>query len=88
MIKGVNRQVVEVMQPESKYFERVLLFVRPECFGMSESSLRAKANSEIKKTSALPPATRRKRRIIGGIKIAAAAAGGAIVTAIINLVLN
>ena len=36
MIKGVNRQVVEVSHTDSIYFEKVLFFVRPEYYGMSE----------------------------------------------------
>jgi len=30
MIKGVNRNVIEVNRPDSAYFERAVLYVRPE----------------------------------------------------------
>ena len=30
MIKGVNHRVIEVSRPESAYFERAVLFLRPE----------------------------------------------------------
>ncbi len=30
MIKGVNRTIIEVPNPASRYFERALLFVRPD----------------------------------------------------------
>ena len=30
MIKGVNRKVIEVSRPDSAYFERAVLYVRPE----------------------------------------------------------
>ena len=29
MIKGVNRQVVEVQETDCDYFERILFFVKP-----------------------------------------------------------
>ena len=30
MIKGVNRQVIEITQTKCEYFEKVLFFVKPE----------------------------------------------------------
>ncbi len=30
MIKGVNRKVIEVNRPDSAYFERAVLYVRPD----------------------------------------------------------
>ena len=44
MIKGVNKQVVDVAEPDSAYFERVLFFVKPEYCGLGESALRRKAD--------------------------------------------
>ena len=61
MLKGVNRQVVEVSQPESVYFERVLFFVKPEFYGLGEAKLRSKADALIKDTSE-PPSTKHKKR--------------------------
>ncbi|MDD6011692.1 MAG: hypothetical protein PUC33_02480 [Oscillospiraceae bacterium] len=43
MIKGVNRQVVEVRETQSDYFERILFFVRPEYAGVSEGKIRERA---------------------------------------------
>ncbi len=43
MVKGVNRQVVEVSEPQSEYFERILFFVRPEYASMNEGKLRDRA---------------------------------------------
>lgn len=31
MLKGINRQIIEVTHTNSPYFERALLFVRPSC---------------------------------------------------------
>lgn len=30
MIKGVNKQIIEINDPESKYFEKAVLYIRPE----------------------------------------------------------
>ncbi len=30
MIKGVNRKVIEINHPESAYFERAVLYLRPD----------------------------------------------------------
>lgn len=79
---------MEVVQPDSKYFERILFFVKPEYFGMSEGTLRAKADAEIKQGQSPPPSRRRRRRLAGAVKIAAAAAGGAVLTAVAELVIR
>lgn len=54
MIKGVNRQVLEIAQPECAYFERVLFFVKPEYSSVSENKLKDKADLLIKNSSAPP----------------------------------
>ena len=30
MIKGVNKQIIEINDPENKYFEKAVLYIRPE----------------------------------------------------------
>ena len=68
MLKGVNRQVVEVPQPESDYFEKVIFFVKPEYFGMGEAGIREKAASVLKNTIK-PPRNQTERTVL---RIAAA----------------
>ncbi len=36
MIKGVNRKVIEINRPDSAYFERAVLYLKPD---VSEASL-------------------------------------------------
>ena len=60
MIKGVNRQVVEVTETGCDYFERVLFFIKPEFSAVSEGDLRARA-AAIAQSVGLPPAARLKR---------------------------
>ena len=43
MLKGVNRQVLEISQPESPYFEKILLFVKPEFSGLPAARLSRQA---------------------------------------------
>lgn len=87
MIKGVNRQVVDVQETGSEYFERVIFFVKPEYSGISEGKLREKAQTVIKKTGAPPiKAPEKQERIPPLIKLFLAAASGAGITAIINLI--
>ena len=63
MLKGVNRQVVEVPQPESDYFEKVIFFVKPEYFGMGEAGIREKAASVLKNTIK-PPRNQNERAVL------------------------
>ena len=54
MIKGVNRQVVEVQETDCDYFERILFFVKPEYASLSEGKIRERASLIAGKTSAAP----------------------------------
>ena len=55
MIKGVNRQVLEVHETGTKYFEKALFFVKPEYSTLGERRLNEKAlqalsgNDKVKK---------------------------------------
>ena len=85
MLKGVNRQVVEIPQPESAYFEKVIFFVKPEFSGVSEIKLRSSADSLIKKASSPPEGktdNNRLSRIRQIIKFTAAATIGAVMSAV------
>lgn len=43
MLKGVNKSVVEVVDMESEYFEKAILFLRPGKGAVDEGTLRRKA---------------------------------------------
>ena len=82
MLKGVNRQVVEVVDTGSEYFERALFFVSPKYYGMTDGKLRERAQS-IAGAAGAPPAsrsTKKRSRLKIFIEIAASAAAGAILT--------
>lgn len=44
MIKGVNRQMIEVTDTGNQYFERALLVVRPTCSEYEDDLLREEAH--------------------------------------------
>ena len=54
MIKGINKQVLEITETNSGYFEKALFFIKPEYSGYSENKLREIAQTELK-NSAHPP---------------------------------
>lgn len=47
MIKGVNKQVLEISETQNGYFEKALFFVKPEYSGFSEGRLRENASREL-----------------------------------------
>jgi hypothetical protein len=87
MIKGVNRQVVEVCQTDSVYFERILFFVKPEYYGLGEAKLKEKANACMHDT-VKPPQTKKQGFVRKGLLMGLSAAGGAAATAIAALILQ
>lgn len=61
MIKGVNKQVLEVTNPESPYFDKIIFFVSADGSAQSEEKLKNEAQSvasQLKK----PPKSRRSKR--------------------------
>ena len=88
LIKGVNRQVVEITQTQCEYFERVLFFIKPEYSAVSEGDLRERA-SEIAQSAGMPPASRlRKSRIRLALSMSAAACAGASISGIVFLLVS
>ena len=89
MIKGINRQVVEVNDTGCDYFEKIMFFVKPEYASISEGKIRERAGMIASKTTAAPPTKLRKSRFSDFTRYALAFAAGIIcalgVTALINL---
>lgn len=63
MIKGINRQVVEVKETGNDCFEKILFFVKPEYAGMSEGKIRERAGM-VTKTATLPPPTKVHKSLV------------------------
>ncbi len=54
MIKGVNKQVLEINETNNGFFEKAIFFVKPEYSGISEGKLREKAFTEMNGICSLP----------------------------------
>lgn len=62
MIKGINRQVVEVKDTGNECFEKILFFVKPEYAGLSEGKIRERAGLAAQGATAPPPTRVQKKR--------------------------
>ena len=58
MIKGINRQVVEVKETGCDYFEKIMFFVKPEYASVSEGKIRERAGIIAGKAEKQPPVTK------------------------------
>lgn len=54
MIKGVNKQVLEINETQNGFFEKAIFFVKPEYIGMGEGRLRESARKEIENAGKPP----------------------------------
>lgn len=54
MIKGVNKQVLEISETQNGFFEKAIFFVKPEYSGMGEGRLRESARKEIENAGKPP----------------------------------
>ena len=61
MIKGVNKQILEVTNPESPYFEKIIFFVKPDGMRAEDEKLKAEAE-RFSNNSFKPPKTRRTKK--------------------------
>lgn len=80
MIKGVNRQIIEINQTGSLYYEKALLIVKPEFSSAQQQLLEREALKMLKKMDA-PSTYKRKSRLVFKITFAFACAlcGGLLV---------
>ena len=76
MIKGVNRQVLEIKDTGCEYFTQALFFVDPKFSTLPEKTLREKAEASLKDPPGVPVSKKQKAlKIILKITNIAAAAG-------------
>ncbi len=57
MLRGVQRQIIEINQPQSHYFEKVLLFVHPQTH-LPAHKLQAEAKQLVEQLSGQAPVGR------------------------------
>lgn len=62
MIKGINRQMIEVTDTGNEYFERALLVVRPACSDFADEQLRQEARRLLRTAGGYEGIRRARRR--------------------------
>lgn len=82
MIKGVNRQVLEIHDTGNKYFEKALLFVKPEYSTLNENRLRDAAQKAFGVCDSIPKCRKNKvfSVIFKVLSLVASAGTGAFIT--------
>lgn len=87
MIKGVNRQVIEITETGSEYFEKMFLVVKPQYSSMNLKKLKKKAGNityGISDSPPVPPSLKKKSPFwASAAKLSAAAGAGAALTAML-----
>lgn len=54
MLRGVNKNIIEVLETENKYFEKVILFIRPDLSSDETNDLKKKADDYLSNIQAMP----------------------------------
>lgn len=80
MIKGINRQVVEVSDTGSEYFEKIMFFVKPEYISLSEGKIKEYAGKIAATSSAPPKAAKHKTKGLEFLKVTASVLLGSAIT--------
>lgn len=85
MVKGVNRQVLEIHETGCEYFEKALFFVRPEYSRENEGKLKTEAMSSVLNFTSVPKTRKQKlkSRVLIFAEMTASAGVGAIITALL-----
>lgn len=64
MIKGVNKQILEVTNTENPYFEKIIFFIKPEHKTTDRKKLKKEAEALAAVTQKPPKIKIQKKRII------------------------
>lgn len=85
MVKGINRQVLELNDTGSRYFEKAFFFVKPEYSRESESVLRQSALRAVNEGLGVPKSRRQKikSKAVRLAELLISAGAGAVITALI-----
>ena len=76
MIKGVNKNIIEVKDPDSIYFEKAVFYLRPHIRRLPEEISREEIKLYLADAGLSEPVSSRKRKkipIIAGVLLFAAA---------------
>lgn len=70
-MKGVNKLIVEIKDTDSEYFDRAILFLKPEKLGARQSELNESAEKLLERVKDGTPRSTIDRRLWISIAIAA-----------------
>ncbi len=86
MLRGINRQVLEVTETNNLYYEKAFLIIRPEYTGAQRSVLEKEAKNMLKRMKP-PSAIKIKSKIFyWGIRLGASALfGGGVAFLLFNV---
>ena len=85
MLKGVNKRIIEINNPQSLYFEKAIFYLRPEVRELPAEIAQREVEKYIERTG-ISQAERSKRRKIKGIIMAVS--GIILAVALIYLTVN
>jgi len=83
MLKGVNKLIVDVPNPNSEFFERAIFFVKPQMKDIPPNELNKSADALIYEQTRYKTAKHGKRLSFSVLVVAGAAGVGAAVTALV-----
>ncbi len=81
MLKGVNKQILEITNTESPYFEKIIFFVRPSSQNVNRDKLESEAKKISVQTKTKPPRQRisfKRVLAVAGYSLMSAGAGVAL----------
>ncbi len=82
MIRGINRQIIEITDISNIYYEKAILFVKPEYAEFRRDVLEKQAKNFLKSIGKPASIKRKKRIIYYSLRFITSALIGAIITAI------
>ena len=89
VLKGVSQKVIEVVHTDNRYFEKAILFLRPNAQEGDKTQLRAKAGEYLSQIDYSPrEAAPRRFSLTEAVKFGLAALGGAAVACCNGLYLS
>lgn len=86
MLKGVHHQIVEIRQTEDPFFERALLFVRPQCAERSEEQWQESGRLFLKRVK--PYTGLRRSRLRYGLQLASCLLSGGGIGVVVGVILT
>ena len=78
MLRGVNRQIIEVNETDSRYFEKAILYVRPDC-SEKTGDLQKQARQLIHDLDVPGGSVTRASLVLQGARLVSAAVAGAMI---------